>query len=501
MNPSIKRFAARGLGLLLVLMMLLSLQIPYVVSAQEISSEQQTTEPETKTNNEETTTQPEEETEQPLEEVPAANEAAVETSQAPAVVQGNIATLNTLDYSILQFVIEYAEAELNDPNFNNVIPNVQQMFFAALDNAKTVLAGAMETPTTVQQNQIDDAAMKVLDAMTYLSFIKGDKTALITLTNECLALDSANYTPESRMALEQAVQNALQVIESENALQTDVDWAYDRLLNARNELVHVVRVDKTLLQQLYDEGLQLTESEYTAESWAPFAQSMETAYHVLEDLYATQSEVDYAYEQLDEAMKGLVRVTGKTDPTPPAPVVPTEETPSPGTPSAPRAPAAAPAAPARVATVPTGRVIPSVEAPVEALPQPVAQPQVAQQQQTSPQADALEDNQTPLGGQNEDAGWAIANLALGILTILLAVFTIASGWRKSSDEVSKKRIAGMVALATGIASTAVFALTQNLVGPMVAADSWTPLMALLAVVPMVAAILVQRLRSKAKQAI
>ena len=64
-------------------------------------------------------------------------------------------------------------------------------------------------------------------------------------------------------------------------------------------------VNKTALYLLIEEVLQKVESDYTATTWAVFAEALENALTVANDINATQSEVNSARSRLLSAMNGL----------------------------------------------------------------------------------------------------------------------------------------------------------------------------------------------------
>ena len=64
-------------------------------------------------------------------------------------------------------------------------------------------------------------------------------------------------------------------------------------------------VSKAALQSKIDQVIGLNESDYTAESWKPFAESLAAAQALLEKDGATQAEVDAAVDALTKAADGL----------------------------------------------------------------------------------------------------------------------------------------------------------------------------------------------------
>lgn len=69
-------------------------------------------------------------------------------------------------------------------------------------------------------------------------------------------------------------------------------------------------VDKTALQGTVDAAGKLVEKDYTAASWAGFAQALKAAQGVIARQDATQADVDAAVEALADAQAGLQRAAG-----------------------------------------------------------------------------------------------------------------------------------------------------------------------------------------------
>ena len=136
-----------------------------------------------------------------------------------------------------------------------------------------------------------------------LEFYKGDKTELQNLINQIEKLDVNNYTVDSWMALTEALQEAKDVIDNENALESDVEEAYKNLSNAFTSLQ--LRVDKTRLQNFVDSVEDLDKNKYTDTSWARYELVLQKAKDVLTKEDATQSEVDSVYNEIIKAYLDL----------------------------------------------------------------------------------------------------------------------------------------------------------------------------------------------------
>ncbi len=78
-----------------------------------------------------------------------------------------------------------------------------------------------------------------------------------------------------------------------------------------------LQVDKRYLQAEYDADILLDKNDYTAESWTPFEEALQSAQTVLDDDNVTQEEVNHALDALLAAKDNLVSVkTPEPDPEP-----------------------------------------------------------------------------------------------------------------------------------------------------------------------------------------
>lgn len=97
----------------------------------------------------------------------------------------------------------------------------------------------------------------------------------------------------------------------------DVDYARLSEINFYGKKV-VEPADKKTLTETVDKYKDLTQENYTDETWDAFAKALKTAQNVLADENATQETVDAAVKTLNDAYKGLVK---KELPNPDQPVV------------------------------------------------------------------------------------------------------------------------------------------------------------------------------------
>ena len=138
-----------------------------------------------------------------------------------------------------------------------------------------------------------------------------DKTQLVEAITEAQTKNEEDYTEESWAPFAEALELAMQVRDNEEATQEEVDGVLASLRSAMNALVVKEdpvdpEVDKTQLVEVIAEALTKNEEDYTEESWAPFAQALQSAIEVRDNEEATQEQVDEALANLTAAMDLLV---------------------------------------------------------------------------------------------------------------------------------------------------------------------------------------------------
>ncbi|MFB2119968.1 filamin/ABP280 repeat domain-containing protein [Parapedobacter sp. 2B3] len=195
----------------------------------------------------------------------------------------------SVDKSALEALVTYTE-DLSEPDWSPASwLNLQD----ALAIAQRVLDDTDATQTEV------DAALSTLQAA--IDNLSVDKTNLQSAIVEAGGLTASDYSPSSWSVLEQALEEAQAVYADPSATQSATDAAEQALREAMAGL----RVDKSALQQMIGEGLELDENNYTPASWADFEDALGEARTVLDDPAATQAEVDAARMRLDNARSKL----------------------------------------------------------------------------------------------------------------------------------------------------------------------------------------------------
>lgn len=126
--------------------------------------------------------------------------------------------------------------------------------------------------------------------------------ALIRLIEQAEALNKNEYTADSWLVLQEALEEARQALYA--LTQEEVDAAYAQLQAAMDALV--TKIDYSELRALINTAKSLTETDYTAVSWAVLRQALAVAEEALTSV--SQREVDLAAQQLAQALDQLERI-------------------------------------------------------------------------------------------------------------------------------------------------------------------------------------------------
>ena len=229
-------------------------------------------------------------------------ENSLETQVVEEALQNAINNLEkevTVSKTALSIAVEMA-GNVTEADLENVVPAVVTEFNAALEEARAILANDNAT-----QEEVDASFARLATAMHMLEFLKGDKAELQDLVDSTADLVEGNYTEESWSALQEALTNANTVLNNENAMQEEVDEAYDNLQAAINGLEEAEVVDKSLLEAMVNKVLGLEEDKYIASSWQAMLPELEAAQEVLTNEKATQAEVDEACDALTRGYLNL----------------------------------------------------------------------------------------------------------------------------------------------------------------------------------------------------
>ena len=222
------------------------------------------------------------------------------------IINELIYNYENIDYVVvkknhLNIAIEEA-LKVTEKELSEVVPVVANEFKAALANAQQISATSLAT-----QDEVDESFDRLSEVMQKLSFKKGDKSDLSALIEKITKLDANDYLSSSWNIMMPILDNAKSVVANDNALEPEVQDAYEKLVRAFLQLR--LKPNKDLLNELINQAESLNSSDYTTETWSPFAIALSDAKVVLNNDVATATEIETAYDGLKTAIDNLVKVT------------------------------------------------------------------------------------------------------------------------------------------------------------------------------------------------
>ena len=180
-----------------------------------------------------------------------------------------------------------------------------QEFMQKLTEATEILTNNNST-----QKQLDNALTVLQDAVNNLVPAKPaetDKAALSIAINNAESVTQEQLdkvVPAVVVEFKAALENAQDVYDDENALQDDIDDAFERLANAMH-MLEFYKGDKTALQKLMNQIADLTASDYIESTWNALQAVLPSVNEVLDNENAMQDEIDEVYTELVKAFVNL----------------------------------------------------------------------------------------------------------------------------------------------------------------------------------------------------
>ena len=205
-----------------------------------------------------------------------------------------------VDKTILKIALDLANA-ITDKDLANVVPVVVEEFKQARDKANKVYNDA-----SASQDKVDAAFDRLASIMQKLEFFKGDKTALKAFIDKVSGLEAAKYTEATWTPFNDALKEATDVYNDENAMQEEVNNAYNELVTAFLNLRLIP--DKSLLEDLINQANGLNSANYTKATFDGLTKALNEAKAVFDNPNASQVEVDNAKDVLAKAMANLQTV-------------------------------------------------------------------------------------------------------------------------------------------------------------------------------------------------
>ena len=208
------------------------------------------------------------------------------------------------DKTALKVAVDRANA-VTDEQLENVIPLVVEEFNAARDEANVIYNDADAT-----QTEVDNAVARLVEVMQKLEFYKGDKTALKIAIDLADQANLDNVIPAVVEEFNAALQEAKDVYADENAMQPEVNAAFDRLAEAMH-MLDFKQGDKTALKAFIDKVSGLDSTQYTEATWTVFNDALTAANNVYNNANAMQEEVNEAYSNLVKGFLNLRLIPNK----------------------------------------------------------------------------------------------------------------------------------------------------------------------------------------------
>ncbi len=126
---------------------------------------------------------------------------------------------------------------ISEDTLNKAVKKARDAFVKALEDAKAVVENK-----DASQEEVNEAAKKLEEAIKGLDVVKGDTTALDAKLAEIKKLDESKYTEESWTALMNVVAEA-KGLDKENATQVEVDEVVAKLTKAVDALEEKVVIE------------------------------------------------------------------------------------------------------------------------------------------------------------------------------------------------------------------------------------------------------------------
>ena len=159
-----------------------------------------------------------------------------EVMNALRTAMKNLKVAPKVNKAELEETVTKAEA-ISEDTLNKAVKKARDAFAKALEEAKAVVENK-----DASQEEVNEAAKKLEDAIKGLDVLKGDTSALDAKLAEIKELDEKKYTADSWAALMAVVEEAKD-LDAENATQKDVDEVVAKLTKAVEGLEEKVVIE------------------------------------------------------------------------------------------------------------------------------------------------------------------------------------------------------------------------------------------------------------------
>ena len=236
----------------------------------------------------------------------------------PAVAQAQTSgnqTFQSASTETLPPLVDKTELYLFIAKAEDMVSNEEKYVALYMETLKDTLAIARgvaknENATAAQVQEISQALLNAILAQRF----KADKSILEDLVAKAETIDVTGYTPESVAAFQAALEHAREILADETLSEDDqklVDEAVARLVDAMDGLTAIpMEANKTLLEKTVTYALGLSTEGVVEVAKQQFQEALDHAQAVLSDPYASQQEVDAAWDALLEGIWGLGLIQG-----------------------------------------------------------------------------------------------------------------------------------------------------------------------------------------------
>ena len=228
--------------------------------------------------------------------------AAAALNQAIAGLVSESGEDQTVSKKTLDYFLNSAKEHVANGDVDNCVESVQKLFEEAIAEGEAVMADADAT-----RDEVMNATIKLVKAIHALDMQAADKTDLEMAVELGDMIDLSKYVEAGQQEFTDTLAAAKEVLADGDAMQGDVDEAWDALVTAMENLR--LKASKDALEDLLNEAAGLDLSRYTEESAAVFRAALASAQAVFADetlSEADQQKVDDAAAALKAAKDGLV---------------------------------------------------------------------------------------------------------------------------------------------------------------------------------------------------
>ena len=158
----------------------------------------------------------------------------------------------------------------------------------------------------VSSEELENASSKLTTAIENL-YLKPDKTELEQKIEIAARVDKTKYIPNSTLVFVKAIEDAMIILEDENAVVEDVQRAITDLESGTKSLI--IKPDKSELEKLLTKAENLYKNKYTTASVQELSKIVSTIKITVNNDNAIADDVDAACSSLQTALNDMVKTT------------------------------------------------------------------------------------------------------------------------------------------------------------------------------------------------